>query len=147
MWEEIIKAASVFLLTTLKVVFGPMLGYAAGLHFVTSVIVTFAGMMTSVTIITFFGSLLRKGILKKWFERREQGAKDSKWKKYGLAGIAILTPLLLTPIVGTILAVAGGYPRSRIMFYMLISAGLYAVIVTGAIYLFGPSVLPGFIPR
>ena len=147
MWEEILKAIPIYLVTTLKVVLGPTLGYAAGLHMVTSTLVTFLGMMTSVVVITFFGSLLRKGFLRKWFEKQEQNAKTSKWRKYGLIGIATLTPLLFTPIGGTVLAVAGGYPRAKIIFYMLISAGLFAVIATGVVYYFGPQVLPDFVPR
>jgi membrane protein YqaA with SNARE-associated domain len=147
MWEEILKAFPIYLLTMLKVVFGPTMGYAAGLHIVTSMLVTFLGMMTSVVLVTFFGKLLHKGVLKKWFEKQEQSAATSKWKKYGLTGLAILTPLLLTPIGGSILAVAGGYSRPKIIVYMLISASLFAVIATGIIYYFGPQILPDFVPR
>lgn len=123
------------------------MGYAAGLHIITSMTITFLGMMTSVVIITFFGKLLHKGILKKWFEKREEKATNSRWRKYGLLGLAIMTPLLLTPIGGSILAVAGGYPRARILIYMTVSAGLFAVIATGIIYYLGPQVLPDFVPR
>lgn len=147
MAEEILKAIPIYLLTTLKVIFGPTMGYAAGLHIITSMVITFAGMMTSVLAITYFGDLLRKGFLSAWFARQEQKAKTSKWKKYGLTGLAILTPLLLTPIGGTILSVAGGYPRHRIIIYMLISAIVFAVVSTIVIYRFGPSVLPDFVPR
>ena len=147
MWEEILKAFPIYLLTTLKVVLGPTMGYAAGLHIVTSMVVTFLGMMTSVVLVTFFGKLLHRGVLKKWFEKQEKNAATSKWKKYGLTGLAILTPLLLTPIGGSILAVAGGYPRPKIILYMLISAGLFAVIATSIIYYFGPQILPDFVPR
>ena len=147
MWEEILKAIPIYLLSTLKVVFGPVGGYAAGLHIFTSMFVTFAGMMTSVIIITYFGQLLHKGVLKKWFEKQEAKASASKWRKYGLVGIAILTPLLLTPIGGTIIAVGGGYPRAKILFYMLITGGAYALFFTWAIYYFGPEVLPDFVPR
>jgi len=147
MLEEVLKALPIYLLTALKVIFGPTMSYAVGLHFVTSMTVTFAGMMTSVVLIIFFGGLFRKGFLRKWFEKQEKSAQTSRWKKYGLLGIAILTPLLLTPIGGTILAVAGGYPRAKILYYMLISAGLFAIISTGVIYYFGPQVLPDFVPR
>jgi hypothetical protein len=140
MWEEILKAIPIYLLSMLKVVFGPTFSYASGLHYITSFVVTFSGMMTSVLIITFFGSLLKKGRLKAWFERREQNAQNSKWKKYGLLGLAILTPLLLTPIGGTILAVAGGYPRSRIVLYMFTSALIFAIASTALIYYFGDAV-------
>lgn len=138
MSEEIIKAIPLYLLSALKVAFGLFGGYAAGLKMVTTMIVVFAGMMTSVTIITFFGSLLQKGFLKNWFAKREEKARNSKWKKYGLVGIAILTPLLLTPIGGSLLAIVGGYPRSRIMLYMLISAGIFSMTTTAALYYFGP---------
>ncbi len=142
--EEILKTISLYLLSMLKVVFGPLGSYAAGLPFTTSVIVTFGGMMTSVVIVTFFGSLLQKGFLKKWFEKREEKAKNSKWKKYGLLGIAILTPLLLTPIGGSLLAVVGGYPRARILLYMFVSALLFAVIATLATYYYGPPLVEYF---
>jgi membrane protein YqaA with SNARE-associated domain len=137
MWEEILKAIPIYLASMLKVVFGPTLSYASGLHYTTSILVTFGGMMTSVLIITFFGDVLKKGKLKAWFERREQKAQNSKWKKYGLVGLAILTPLLLTPIGGTILSVAGGYPRHRIIIYMLVSAMTFALASTALIYYFG----------
>jgi hypothetical protein len=142
MWEEILKAIPIYLLSALKVVFGPTLGYAAQLHIITSMIVTFMGMMTSVVVITFFGGLLRNGILKNWFLRQEEKAKTSRFAKYGLVGLAILTPLLLTPILGTILTVAGGYPRRKIILYMAITGALYAIFFTWAVYEFGRSFIP-----
>lgn len=143
MWEEVLKAIPIYLLSTLKVVFGPALGYAAGLHMATSMFVTFAGMMTSVILITYFGSLLRHSILKNWFARQEAKARNSKFAKYGLVGLAILTPLLLTPILGTILTVAGGYPRNKIILFMTITGALYAIFFTWAVYAFGRSFIPG----
>lgn len=144
MLDEIIKSIPIYLAATLKVIFGPLGGYAAGLHYITTIIVTFAGMMTSVIAITFFGSLLQKGFLKKWFDKREEKARHSKWKKYGLLGLAILTPLLLTPIGGSLLAVMGGYPRARILLYMFVSALLFSVIATSATYYFGPPLIEYF---
>lgn len=141
MWEEIVKAFPIYLLSTLKVVFGPIMGYVAKLNIFTSMFVTFAGMMTSVTAITFFGNLLRKGFLKRWFEKQQAKALTSKWRKYGLVGIAVLTPLLLTPIGGTVLAVAGGYPRTKIIIYMLISGAIYSVLFTWATYYFGQALI------
>lgn len=129
------------MLSTLKVVFGPLGGYAAQLNIIVTMIVTFAGMMTSVLLITFFGDLLKKGRLKNWFERQQVRAMNSKWRKYGLLGIAILTPLLLTPIGGSVIAVAGGYQRSKIIFYMFISAVVYAVGFTFLVYYLGDELI------
>ena len=67
------------------------------------------------------------------------------WKKYGLTGVAILTPLILTPIGGTILAVSAGSPKERIILFMLISAVAWAVIFTVSIYFFGHQILPDWV--
>ena len=150
MGEEILKAFSIYLLCTLKVVFGPTLGYAAGLHFVTTVIATVAGMMTSVIAFTYFGEWLRLKILQRWIKSRKKFTPGNRrvvrvWKKFGLVGIAVLTPLGLTPIGGTILAVSFGAPKDKIILYMFISATVFALVFSGAIYLFGQEILPGFI--
>ena len=141
MLEEILKAIPIFFLSMLKVVFGPTMGYAADLNIFTSMFITFTGMMTSVILITYFGQLMHRGRLKKWFEKQEAKAKNSKYARYGLVGLAILTPLLLTPIGGTILSVAGGYPRKKIIFYMSITGGLYAIFFTWAVYYFGDGLI------
>ena len=100
MTEEILKAIPIFFLAMLKVVFGPTLGYAARLHIITTVLVTFSGMMASVLLFTFFGTWLREKILHR-FEKKNQKRFTPKkrklvtlWKKYGLVGVAVLTPLL-----------------------------------------------------
>lgn len=150
MWEEILKAVPIYLLCTLKVIFGPTLGYAAGLHILTTIIVTVTGMMTSVVAFTYFGSWLRLKLLKRWFDSRKKFTPNNRrivgvWKKFGLAGIAVLTPLALTPIGGTLLAASFGAPRGKIILYMLISSIVFAVTFSGAIYVFGENVLPEWV--
>jgi hypothetical protein len=147
MWEEILKAFSIYLLCTLKVIFGPTLGYAAGLHLFTTIVATVAGMMTSVVAFTYFGEWLRAKILQRWIRSRKNFSPGRRrivmvWKKFGLAGIAVLTPLMLTPIGGTALAVSFGAPKEKIILYMFISATIFAVVFSGVIYLFGNNVLP-----
>ena len=148
MTEEILKAIPIFFLAMLKVVFGPTLGYAARLQIITTVLVTFSGMMASVLLFTFFGTWLREKILHR-FEKKNQKRFTPKkrklvtlWKKYGLVGVAVLTPLLLTPIGGTIVAVSFGSPKQKIILYMLVSAAIFAVGMTFAIYEFGDFVMP-----
>lgn len=147
MWEEILKAVPIYLLCTLKVIFGPTLGYAAGLHILTTMIVTVTGMMTSVVAFTYFGEWLRMKLLKRWIDSRKKFSPNNRrivtvWKKFGLAGIAVLTPLALTPIGGTLLAASFGAPKGKIILYMLISSIVFAVVFSGAIYVFGENVLP-----
>lgn len=152
MWDEILKALSVYLSSMIKFIFGPIGGKAAGLHLLTTMIVTAAGMMTVVVALTYFGEFLRKKILDRFRKARPVPVepKPSRYsgviKKYGLAGIAFLTPVILTPIGGTILAVSVSPNREKILLYMLISACVWSVILSSAVY-FGYDALMEFIER
>ena len=150
MWEEILKSIPVFLSSTLKFILGPTLGYGAKLHPLTTIIVTIGGMMASVVAFTYFGEWLRTKVLHRFFRNRKKFTPRNRkfvrlWKKYGLTGVAVLTPLILTPIGGTILAVSSGSPKEKIIFFMLISAVVWAVFFTVTIYFFGHQVLPDWV--
>ncbi|HEY8937053.1 MAG TPA: hypothetical protein VIM65_17620 [Cyclobacteriaceae bacterium] len=145
MWETILKITSVYFASMLKFIFGPVGGYAAGLNLITTVLTTVAGMMTIVVLFTFGGNWLRQNVLSK-FSRKSKFHISNKrfvtiWKKYGLVGVAILTPLILTPIGGTILAISSGSPKDKIIVYMFISAAAWSLIFSGTIYIFGNEVL------
>lgn len=149
MWEEILKAIPVAVSSMFKFILGPLGGYAAGLHLVTTIVATVIGMMTSVVAFTFFGNWMRTTILSRFFKSKKFSGSNRKfigiWKKYGIAGVAALTPLFLTPIGGTILAVSFGTPRDKLLIAMLISAVAWAIIFSSAIYVFGNNVLPDVI--
>lgn len=149
MYEEIIKVAVVFLLTMLKFIFGPTLGYASGFGLFQSILVTVSGMMTSVFLFTFLGNILRERFLKRFFSKKKRFTKRNRqfvtiWRKYGLSGVAFLTPLIFTPIGGTVLLTSFGSPRRKIIISMMISAVFWSVAFCTLIYTFGPKVLPDF---
>jgi hypothetical protein len=56
------------------------------------------------------------------------------WQKFGIKGIAALTPLIFTPIGGSLLALSFKVPLPRILFFMAISSLLWSLFYTGAIY-------------
>ncbi|MGE0770958.1 MAG: hypothetical protein AB7K37_04535 [Cyclobacteriaceae bacterium] len=151
MIEEIAKAVSLVLLPSmLKFLFGPLAGKAAGLGLITTMIATAAGMMASVVAFTYFGEFLRTKILKYLklgpkpdFNDRQN---SSFFKKYGVAGIALLTPVILTPIGGTLLAVSATSNKKKILVYMLISACFWSVVITSAVY-FGYDAILKFIKQ
>jgi accessory gene regulator protein AgrB len=140
MWEEILKAISmVYLPSTLKFIFGPLGGYAAGLHLITTIVCTVGGAMSSVVAFTYFGNWIRNSLLKKFFHRppkpmNERSAFVRYFMKYELGGIAFLTPLILTPIGGALLAVSFGAPKEKIIFYMFLSTTFWAVVFSVSIY-------------
>jgi len=147
MTEEILKAIPVFLSSALKFIFGPLEGYGLHLHFITTIIATVGGMMLSVVAFTYFGDWLRKRVFRRFFENRNQTLKPQNklsrfFKKYGLGGVALLTPVFLTPIGGTIIAVSMGKPKNKILLFMLISAIGWALVFTSVVYFVGHKVLP-----
>jgi len=149
MWQGILKIVSVYFSSMLKFVFGPLGGYAAGFSLITTILVTVAGMMTVVLLFTFFGNWIREKVIYRLIKKRSKFSQSNRkfvtiWKKYGLIGVAALTPLLLTPIGGTLLAVSSGSPKEKIIFYMFISACVWSILFSTALYFFGNEVLKYF---
>ncbi len=150
MVEELIKTVPVFLLSMVKFILGPIVGFATQLHYITTILVTIGGMMSTVVALTYFGEWIRKTIPARYFRKREKLTSDNGrlagvWKRYGLIGIAILTPIILTPIGGTLLAVSSGSPKERIIFYMFVSASVWSLIFSTIVYFLGREFLPEFV--
>jgi hypothetical protein len=149
MLQEILKAIPIYLWCMLKFIFGPAGGYAVGLHPITTILTTVFGMMTVVVLLTFFGDWIRAKVFAKLPMRKVNLKKSQKFdkilKRYGLVGVALLTPILLTPIGGTLLAVSSGSSKDKIIFYMFVSASFWSVVISMAIYIFGNEVLPEFL--
>lgn len=148
MTEEVLKAVSVLLLSMLKFILGPMTGFALGLHFITSTLATIGGMMMSVALFTYFGEWIRAMVLRTFYRHSRKFTsrtrRIARWRKYGLTGIAILTPVVLTPIGGTLLAVGATRSKGRILAAMGASAVAWSLIFNGVIYFFGSEYFPAF---
>jgi hypothetical protein len=135
----IAKYISVVLASTLKFVGGPLAGAALGLTWTETTVCTVLGMMVSVTIAMSAGAGIRH--LKQRFQRgpsrcfsRRTRLAVRVWQRTGLVGIAFLTPLLLTPIGGTALAVSFRAGRLAIWLAMLGSAIGWAMLQTLLVY-------------
>ena len=149
MLEELARAVPVYFSSMLKFIFGPLGGYVSGLNIVTTILTTVAGMMTAVLAFTFFGDFMRNRVFKSFFKNRKKFSDRNRkfiriWRRYGLVGVAALTPVLLTPIGGTILAISFGTPKNRLIFAMFVSASIWSVLLTTIIYFFG-NILPDFL--
>lgn len=146
MEEQLIKLFSIFLFTMFKFIAGPSLGYLAGYSYLATVALTVAGMMSSVFLFTFLGKILREKFLIYFFRRRKIFSRNSRrfvsiWHKYGEIGVAVLTPILFTPIGGTLMLTSTGTRKKRIVIYMLISGTFWAFVISGLIYHFGDTFL------
>lgn len=133
------KYVSVIIASTIKFVGGPLSGVALGLTWFETAVCTTVGMMVSVVAVTYAGAALQALLQRfrsqkpKRFTNRTRMAVRI-WKRSGLIGIALLTPLILTPIGGTALAVSFRVNRGQLLLYMLISGIFWAIIQSLAIY-------------
>ena len=146
MWQLILKVATVYFSSMLKFIFGPLGGYAAGFPLIVTILITVAGMMTVVFLFTYFGTWIRIKVIDKLFKKSSRFSSRNRkfvtiWKRYGLVGVAALTPVLLTPIGGTVLAVSSGSPKEKILFYMLVSASFWSIVFSTGLYFFGNEIL------
>ncbi|AKD58799.1 hypothetical protein [Spirosoma radiotolerans] len=134
------KYLSVTIASTIKFAGGPLSGAALGLTWIETAICTMLGMMISVVLVTYAGAAIQALVKRfrsappKRFTRRTRMAIRI-WKRFGMNGIAFLTPLILTPIGGTILALSFGVNRGRVLVSMLVSAVLWAIVQTLFFYL------------
>ncbi len=143
---DILKYLTVIGWTMIKFIFGPVFSAVLDIPFVHAVLLTITGMMLAVLIFTFAGTQIRK-----WWQGKF-GSKNKKlftprkrnmvkiWRKYGIWGVAALTPLIFTPIGGTMIAVSFGEKKPKILLTMFISAVVWALIFCGLVVILGKSV-------
>jgi hypothetical protein len=133
MVTQVAKYVTVFLLSMVKFIGGPISGAAAGLTWLETFIFTVAGMMTSVLIFSLLGTSAKQKLFNRLQGKRKLFTPRNRrlvkiWRKYGLKGVAFLTPVFFSPIIGTVMAASFGETKQRIFFYMLGSALFWGVI-------------------
>ena len=140
MGERIFKYFTVILVSMFKFVIGPFTGIYAGLSIIETALLTSFGMMASVVMFAFGGSVARDW----WFttfrhDRKLFSPRNRKivrfWIKYGIKGLAFLTPVVFSPIVGTLLAVSFGEDKTKIFRFMFLSSLFWAFVLSSAIFL------------
>ncbi|WP_439880425.1 hypothetical protein ACSX1A_14860 [Pontibacter sp. MBLB2868] len=122
---------------------GPVTGATLGLSYMESVLLTVAGMMTSVIIFSIVGrafskrvSTMRRAKRKPIFSKKNRRVVQI-WKRFGVTGVAFLTPILLTPIFGTVVAALFGASRKHIFIHMLWSAIFWSALLNFMVFEFG----------
>lgn len=133
---ELYKLLTVAGMSVFKILPAVIAAVTFQLNFFEIFISIFVGGTISNFIFSFGGSRIRAWLKK----RRKRLRKPRKlkvrrtrriiriWKKYGLAGIAVLTPPLLSPPVGNLIAVTFRENPRKIMVYQTISLFIWAII-------------------
>ena len=133
------KYFTVIALTALKFFNGPIAGIVMDLTWYETAICSIIGMMLMVTVMSFLGKQAQVWISNyrktkpKLFSKRTRFAVKI-WLKLGIWGIACFTPLLFTPIGGTLLALSFKVPIPKILFSMLVFAVFWGIVLTFAIF-------------
>lgn len=133
--ETLLQLLSVGALSMFKFFFGPFLGAKTGLGFLSTYFASVIGLNLSVLIFSFFGIHIKRFIVATFYRNRKKIFTPGNrrlvniWQKYGLWGVAFLTPPLLTPPIGTLLASGFGEPRQRIVLFMLVSSIFWGMVV------------------
>ncbi len=145
MYLKLLSYLSVVAGAMLKFIFGPLAGFSTQLSFVETWLFTVVGMMCSVLLVLVVGTPLRQWLVNRFGQNQKRFTPRKRmivriWKSYGLIGIAALTPLILTPLGGSIIAVTLG-GKSKIIFgYMFISAVFWGGTLSGIVFVFGSQV-------
>lgn len=135
MLEELLRYLGIYLLACLKSILPPLLGPAAGLNKLEIIVITVVGLMSSVLLFTLVGEKIKKHVIPVLVKKPKKFSKKSRrmvriWRKYGIIGTCFLTPLILSPIGGSILVASVGAPRKQVYLYMLAFGIFWAVIWT-----------------
>lgn len=127
-----LKYLSVALASTLKFFGGPITGVILKLTWIETAICSAIGMMFTVFVLTYIGSGIRALIQKRRKSKPKRFTRINRiavniWKRFGIIGIAFLTPPLFTPLFGPILAVAFRVPKTSIFMWMSLSAIIWGL--------------------
>ena len=138
--KQIYTYLGIVLASTIKFVGGPLAGLALQANWHIIVICSTIGMMLSVTAVVYFGPYLLKAIA--WFSRGKKKKVFTKTSRYavkvknklGLWGIALLTPFLFTPIVGSFIAMSFKFNKLEILWKMALCGILAGYVQVALLY-------------
>ena len=157
-----LKILIVFAVSSIKFLIAPALSFSMGLSFVQTLLSTTSGGVTGVVIFfflsrwlillyaryfVFYMHRLKKGIYgflnmgipaivpARRFTRRNRLIIKSV-RKYGLAGIVVLTPVILSIPIGTFLATRYYASNRYVLVYLISSVLFWSLLLSSAISIF-----------
>ena len=130
--EELINYVTVYFMSMIKFFGGPAVGTVVGMSTLEIIIFTVLGMMTTVFIMTFLGKKLRDLYIKKIRKKNYRKFTKSNrrfvyiWRNYGILGVCFLTPVIFSPVVGSLLVTLFGSSPKKVFTFMFFSAIFWA---------------------
>lgn len=142
MWKELLKITSVITLSGIKFVGGPPLAFAYKFTYLEIIIFNTLGGLLGVLCIVYLSDYISK--LTRRFRIQQKRRKRKIFNKrnrmlvrfksrFGLIGIAAVTPVLLSIPIGTFIASRFIHNKRKIVLYMLLSIIFWSVFLTSII--------------
>jgi hypothetical protein len=140
--QDILQILAVFGMCMLKYIVGLIIAFKFNYGFFPTVLLSVAGGMTGFYVFAIFEKTLER------FFRRFRKKKDPnkikisrfmRWlvrirSGYGIAGIALLTPILLQVPIGTLIAIRLTHNFHKVSLYMLASFTFTSSVLCGLYY-------------
>ncbi len=134
-WGRVLFYLTTFLVSGVKFMVGVAMSIAGELSFWEQFLCTTAGGIAGCIFFTYLGDIVRREIAKLRGRPPRPLAPHwlRLWERYGLWGVVLLTPPILSPPIGTAIALAFQTPRG-----MLVRRLTIAMIFWGLVFaLFG----------
>jgi hypothetical protein len=126
------KCISVYLIGILELWAAIPAGLALKLNPFCVALISAAGTISSAYLVLIIGEPLRKWLLS--FKKTSIDKKDCSfrqiWEKYGIAGLCLISPLLLGAHLGAAIGITLGGNKKAIAFWMTISCIIWSSIFT-----------------
>jgi hypothetical protein len=131
MIEKLLEYGMVFITSMFKFALGPLAGIMTNdMSVFEAAVFAILGMMTTVIIIASIKDDFRQKLVWKFKRNKALFTRRNRrivriWNRYGLAGVAFLTPVLFSPIVGVFVAISFGGSKRKMVKYMFVSAAFW----------------------
>lgn len=131
MIEKLLEYGMVFITSMFKFALGPLAGIMTNnMSVLETAVFAILGMMTTVLVIASIKDDFRQKLVWKFKRNKALFTRRNRrivriWNRYGLAGVAFLTPVLFSPIVGVFVAISFGGSKRKMVKYMFVSAAFW----------------------
>lgn len=130
--RDAIEVVTVLALSAVALWSAIPLGLALGLQPISVLVVTGTGNVVSVVSVTLVSERTRQWLLDRYARktRRQDSSLWRVWHRYGIIGVALLSPWIIGAPVAAAFGMALGIPTRRLLVWMLPSTVLRVVVFT-----------------
>lgn len=135
--EVIINMASVFAVSIIELWLGIPLGLFLNLNPILISISAACGSIFSAFFILTVGDRIRSKFIKWRYGDKSpnQGKIYEIWRKYGIIGLGLISPLLFGAPLGAALGIGLGAPKKGLLLWMSVGIIIWSILLTSAGYL------------